>query len=318
MSTLPYYTTDTLIESIKRRAAIPVHQRTFTNDDFIAFLNEEMSLGLVPSVLRMKEDYFLITIDIPLEANQNQYEIPPRAIGNKVREISYKDNNGNVFEMTRIQVGDLPYYNIDNNSQWVYAYYVANNVINLMTDIPVTSGYLSISYYIRPNQLVLLSQVGIIQSIDRTTGEIFLDKVPTDFSVTEQFDLIQQISPHKCLSIDLSATDINTLTKTITLDTSAIPNNLKVGDHICLAQQSAIPQIPSDLHVILAHRAAARCLEAQGDMEGLQAANAKLAEFESNTQNLIDDRVEDSPKKIVNRHGSIRRGLSNRRYRFRG
>jgi len=318
MSTLPYYTTDTLIESIKRRAAIPIHQKTFTNDDFIAFLNEEMSLGLVPSVLRMKEDYFLITIDVPLQPNQNQYEIPVRAIGNKVREISYKDTNGNVFEMTRIQVGDLPYYNIDNSTQWLYAYYVANNVINLMTGTPVTSGFLSISYYIRPNQLVMLSEVGVIQSIDRSTGEIFLDKVPEDFSVTQLFDLVQQTSPHKCLSIDLAPTGINTLTKTLTLAVDAIPDNLKVGDHICLAQQSAIPQIPSDLHVILAHRAAARCLEAQGDMEGLQAANAKLAEFESNTQNLIDDRVEDSPKKIINRHGAIRRGLGSRRYRFRG
>lgn len=318
MSSLPYYTTDTLIESIKRRAAIPINQKTFTNDDFIAFLNEEMSLGLVPSVLRMKEDYFLITIDIPLQSNKNQYEIPVRAIGNKVREISFKNDNGDIFEMTRIQVGDLPYYNVDNGSQWIYAYYIANNVINLMTSTPVTSGFLSISYYIRPNQLVLLSQVGIIQSIDRTTGEIFLDKVPEGFSVTKPFDLVQQTSPHKCLSIDLTPTGINTLTRTITLDITQIPDNLKVGDHFCLAQQSAIPQIPSDLHVILAHRAAARCLEAQGDLEGLQAANAKLAEFESNTQNLIDDRVEDSPKKIVNRHGSIRRGLSGRRYRFRG
>lgn len=315
MSNLSYMTTDTLIESIVRRAALPIHQKTFQKQDLIAFLNEEMSLGLVPSVLRMKEDYFLITVDVPLIANTTQYEIPVRAIGNKVREISYKDTNGNVYEMTRIQVGDLPYYNADGN---IHSYYIANNVINLIGTNQSTSGFLSISYYIRPNQLVLLSEVGVVQSINTTTGEIFLDKVPTAFSVTQMFDLVQQTSPHKCLSIDLTPTGINTLTKSITLTTTAIPSNLKVGDHICLAQQSAIPQIPSDLHVILAHRAAARCLEAQGDMEGLQAANAKLAEFESNTQNLIDDRVEDSPKKIVNRYGSIRRGLSNKRSRFRG
>lgn len=316
MSSLPYYTTDTLIESIKRRAAIPQSQKTFTNDDFIAFLNEEMSLGLVPSVLRMKEDYLLVTLDIPLEQNKTQYTIPVRAIGNKVREISFKDTNDNVLEMTRIQIGDLPYYSSNNNS--LYAYYIANNVINLMSATPTVSGFLSISYYIRPNQLVLLSNVGIIQSINRTTGEIFLDKIPSGFSVTADFDLVQHTSPHKCLSIDLSVTSVNALTKSVVVDIANIPEQLSAGDHFCLAQQSAIPQIPSDLHVILAHRAAARCLEAQGDLEGLQAANAKLAEFEKNTENLIDDRVEDSPKKIINRHNAIRSGLSNRRNRFRG
>lgn len=318
MSSLPYYTTDTLIESIKRRAAIPTSQKTFKNEDFIAFLNEEMSLGLVPSVLRMKEDYLLVTVDIPLEQNKTQYTIPVRAIGNKVREISYKDANGNVYEMTRIQVGDLPYYNVDNNRNYLYAYYIANNVINLMTAAPVLSGFLSISYYIRPNQLVMLANVGVIQSINRTTGEIFLDKIPTGFSVTADFDLVQHTSPHKCLSIDLSVTSVNALTKSVVVDISNIPEQLSAGDHFCLAQQSAIPQIPSDLHVILAHRAAARCLEAQGDLEGLQAANAKLAEFEKNTENLIDDRVEDSPKKLINRSSHIRSGLTNRRNRFRG
>lgn len=316
MSSLPYYTTDTLIESIKRRAAIPTSQSTFKNEDFIAFLNEEMSLGLVPSVLRMKEDYLLVTLDIPLEQNKTQYTIPVRAIGNKVREISFKDTNDNVLEMTRIQIGDLPYYSSNNNS--LYAYYIANNVINLMSATPTVSGFLSISYYIRPNQLVMLANVGVIQSINRTTGEIFLDKIPSGFSVTADFDLVQHTSPHKCLSIDLSVTSVNALTKSVVVDIANIPEQLSAGDHFCLAQQSAIPQIPSDLHVILAHRAAARCLEAQGDLEGLQAANAKLAEFEKNTENLIDDRVEDSPKKLVSRHSHIRSGLTNRRNRFRG
>lgn len=315
---LPYYTTDELIKSIKRNNMIPQSQSTFTEEDFIAFLNEEMSLGLVPSVIRMKENYFLTTENIPLVANVSQYEIPVRAIGNKAREISFIDNSGNVCEMTCIQIGDLPFYNNSNNNSEPYAYYIENNVINLIASMQTVTGYLSISYYMRPNQLVMLDEVGIIQSIDTETGIIVLDAIPEDFSTSLTYDLIQCTSPHKCVSIDLTLTAINNVNNSITLDPEDIPSNLKVGDHVAIAQQSAIPQIPSDLHPILGHRAGKRCVAALGDAEGLQIASATLNEFEANTENLIDDRVEDSPKKIVNRRGLLRSGLTSRRYRFRG
>lgn len=313
-----YFTTDDLIASIKRRASIPIHQSLFTNDDFIAFLNEEMSLGLVPSIMAMKEDYLLRTLYVPLVQNQYAYELPNRAVGNKAREIAYIDQSNNTLEMTRIMIGDLPFYNNGRNYNNPYAYYIENNTFNLISTVNVTTGSFAVSYYIRPNQLVLLKDVGVIQAIDRTTGEIFLDKIPTDFSVNKVYDMVQLMSPHKSLNIDQAIASINPVNKSITMDASQIPSNLKVGDHFCIAEQSAIPQIPSDLHVVLAHRAAARCLEALGDMQGLQAANAKLAEFEEKTQNLIDDRVEDSPKKIKNYRSLIRSGLSSRRYRFRG
>lgn len=315
---LPYFTTDELIKSIKRNNNVPEHQSTFTSEDFTAFLNEEMSLGLVPQVVRMKENYFLTTLDVPLVANVSRYEIPTRAIGNKTREVSYVDSTGNVCEMTCIQVGDLPFYN-EQSANSPYAYYIENNEIVLLTDVTASpTGSLSISYYMRPNQLVLLADVGIIQTIDRNTGEIFLNSIPTDFSTSKVYDLIQYTSPHKCLDIDVAITALNTVNKSITVAVADIPTNLKAGDHFCIAQQSAIPQIPSDLHPILAHRAGKRCLAALGDTEAYAIATNTLTEFEKNSENLIDDRVEDSPRKIVNRRSILSGGLSSRRNRYRG
>jgi hypothetical protein len=316
-----YYTSADIIASVKRRIAMPEQQSTFNEEDLLAFANEEMNLGLVPSVLTMHEDYFLYTEKIPLVGNQNNYTIPYRAIGNKLREVSFQDSNGNVFEMTRIGVGDLPYYqnNLATNSN-VYAFYVQNNEIVLApanTNFPGNT-YLSVSYYIRPNSLVDVAQVGVISSINTTTGEIQLTNFPTAFNGNQKYDLMMLRSPHKTLKFDISAVSVNSTSKTITLNVSDIPSNLSVGDHIALAEQCCIPQIPSDLHVVLAHRVAARCLEAQGDTEGLQNANAKLAEFEQKTQTLIDNRVEDAPMKLVNRHGFVRSGLSSRNSRRRG
>lgn len=311
-----YMTSDKLIESVKRRASIPENQNTFQPEDFLAFADEEMNLGVVPSVLRMHEDYYLWTDNLPLVANQNRYAIPYRAIGNKLREVAYLDANGNVFEMTRIGVADIPYYNTSATSNGVYAYYIANNDIVLVPpNITLNSNsFLMVSYYIRPNSLVLLEDVAVISAIDRNTGILQVSNLPSDFNINQLVDLIKVKSPHKIIDFDIQPVAINSTSKTITLNISDIPDTLELGDHVCMATTTAIPQIPSDLHVLLAHRVATRCLEAQGDQEGLAAANQKLGELEQQTQVLIDSRVEDAPKKIVNRHSTLRSGLLSRRF----
>lgn len=309
-------TSDDIIASVKRRAMIPGSQSTFTDTDFLAFADEEMSLGLVPSVLRVHEDYLLWSVDIPMVNNQSSYPIPYRAIGNKAREIAFKDVNGNIIEMTRIGIEQLPDYNGRSaSSNRIYAYYLENNKIKLVPTITTgVSGSLRVSYYLKPNKLVKLNRVAVVQSIDTVTGAVVVNAIPSDFQVTQKLDLISTRSPHVTLNFDVMAANINNITNTITFNLSDLPADLEVGDHICMSGETAIPQIPSDLHVVLAHRVAARCLEAMGDTEGLQAANAKLAEMEFNTTTLIDNRSEGSPKKVFSRHGFLRQGIFNRRY----
>jgi len=70
-------TTNKLIDSIIRRAAIPRSQKTFLTEDYLAFINEEMDLYLLPYILRFHEDYFLRRgVPIPLVSNQSSYNIP--------------------------------------------------------------------------------------------------------------------------------------------------------------------------------------------------------------------------------------------------
>lgn len=312
-----YYTADELIKSVKMRASVPTSQNRFKDEDFLRFANEEMSLGLVPSILRNHEDYFLISEDVLLESNKTKYAIPYRAIGNKLREVSFIDSNGQAYEMTRVGIGDVPFYSTQSGGPNVYAYYVSNNEICLVPEqASIPSGvFLRMSYYIRPNSLVLLKNVAVISGIDRITGVIALSQLPEDFSVSMLLDLIQIKSPHRCLKLEVQPVSINSTSKTITLNIADIPDSLAVGDHIAKATESAIPQVPSDMHMILAHRVATRLMEAMGDTEGLQNANQKLAELEQQTTTLIDNRVEDAPQKVVNRHSLLRTGLFRRRFR---
>lgn len=313
-----YMTSDDIIASVKRRIMFPMNQATFTDDDLLAFADEETDMGLVPTILRAHEDYLMYTISVPLETNVVRYTMPARASGDRLRNISFKDSAGNLYEMTRITIDQIPYYNLPAVSNRAYAFYVENNEIVLVPQNagPFQNAFLNMTYYMRPNRLVLLDNVAIINSIDRNTGIITLNNLPEDFVIDDTYDIIKVQSPNKNLKIDVVPLAINSTSKTITLNVNDIPDSLAAGDHIALSEECAIPQVPSDLHVVLAHRVATRILEAIGDTEGLQNANAKLSEMEKKTESIIDNRVEDSPMKIVNRNSIMRSGL-NSRSRFR-
>lgn len=311
-----YYTSELLIESVKRRITIPTNQNTFTDRDILRFADEELGLSVVPAIMTLHEDYLLYSEDIPLVEDQREYVIPYRAVGNKLYDLQYIDENGNVSTMSRTTAADEPHYRAPYTTNNVYSYYVKNNRIVLMPRLGVGPvGFLRFIYYIRPSSLVLTRDVGVISNINTVTGELTVTSLPSTFSTSTPLDFYQQKSPHVILKIDLLASSVNDTSNTITFSTDDIPSELQVGDQIALAQECAIPQIPSDLHVFLAQKTAERILEAQGDTEGLKLAMVKSAEMEVRSGTLIDNRVEESPVKLVNRNSTLRSGILSRFYR---
>lgn len=308
-----YLTTDSLIASVKNRGQIPSSQQTFTTDDFLSFINEELDITVVPHILKFQEEYFVYTELIPIQANTSRYPIPTRAVGNKLRELAYQDNSGNIFEMTQVRIDDLPaYQNSAMRSQFSMFYPEGSDIVLIPDAGPNPTGFLRFSYYLRPNLMVSESRVAIVSSINLMSGEITVDKIPSNITVVDPLDIIQTNSPHKSLAINKIPLAINTVTKVIQFTPSDIPPELRKGDHIALAEETIVPQIPSDLHSMLAQQVAARCLEALGDTQGLAAANSKLVDMEMKTGTLIDNRVAGAPLKIRNNSN----GLLRRRRRF--
>ena len=444
-----FFTSDRLIKSIKRRGTIPTSQNLFSDEDFLELANEEMEMGVIPAILSHHEDYFLFEERQSLVPGKDRYRLPERAIGNKLRDVAFIDQQGNYYEMTRIGKGEISDYNSGYVSDANYVFYVENNeVVLLPTALNTTSetGFVAMSYYMRPNQLVEEAKGARISAVDFNRGRITLTSTPTAFTTTDDlgqsqvFDFISHISPHKTISFDKSAFSITSSTNNMifgtydifnitfpaessiadgsyiqitnsvdkidyvlwfdinndslgqpnivsgntvqyyriagtggTLNSSqvaalfqtAINTNLSgiftvavnaniitiqdarfvgniltlfsfdsditftqtttgtkvldedeliVGDFVTIANETIVPQIPSDLHSMLAQRVVTRVMEALKDSQGLQNSNNKLAEMENKLGNLIQDRVEDAPQKVKQRHGFLN---FSRRYRGR-
>lgn len=273
--------------------------------------------------LQLKEEYLVFDEYRLILPNTSNYTIPERALGSKLREVSYRDtldsyNNGagNEYELTQIAVDDRydMYANTLETSNWK-RFYIEGSELCLFPDVGSNpTGYIRFFYHIRPGTLVPDSEVATIASIDRTTGVILLANAPTKFQAGREFDFIRARSPHNIISIDKTASSYSTGTKTIQFNVDDIPATLQAGDYVAYAGESCIPSVPTELHSILAQRVAQRVLEAIGDSAGLTNATNKLSEMEANMAVMLNSRVEGAPRKIVNKNNLMRR--NNRRGMF--
>jgi len=315
-------TSKELIRSIKRRAMIPSDQNTFTDEDFLEMLNEELQYFGIPHLLRTHEEYLLTFEDIPLDNANGKYPIPYRAVGNKLREASYVTNvsgltgsagSEQVYELARISVEDLPDYNNYASSRYAQAFYLENNNLVLLGEMPISDAVLRMHFYLRPNTLVLDNKAGLIQSFDAATGTVVLESFPESFASSPDMDFVQHKSPNIILGYDKSPISVDSATRTVVFDVDDMPTDLEVGDYLNVAQETIVPQLPVELHAILAQRVAVAATEALGDQEALIAAQKRLEMMERASNDIIDNRVEGAPEKITNRHGTLREAVIRRR-----
>lgn len=304
-------TVSELLKSIKSRMMLPEANSTFSDDDLISFANEEILIGLVPSILQMKDDYLTAKAITSINSPQVKYALPERSLGNKLRDVAYSSDGINEYEMTQIN-SDEKYSGIGmtTNTGYMRQFYMQGDSIVLYPDINSTvQGFLYFYYYMRPNTLVKEAAVATISGIDRTAGTITVSNLPTTYLISSTFDFIKRNSPHSIMSkkkgipaIDIAISNIQSSAKVITLaSVEDIPYELQIGDYIALAGETCIPNVPTELHVVLAQRVACRVLEAIGDTAGLANADKKLQEMEGKTGILLDDRCEGAVHKVRNR-----------------
>lgn len=311
-----------LIKTIKRRSFIPNSQETFTNEDFLEMATEEINLGLMDQLMIARGDYLVQHVTLPLIQETLRYSIPDRAVGNKLRDVSIVDSKGIVvYEMSQVSLEELnelegPWTGHTRNS-----FYIENNEVVLTSQTFATGYFLRMHFYIRPNKLVTNDRAAIIGAIvdNGTTTDITYPSSPKHFTGALLYDIVGAKSPNKIKLYNLVPVSINLNTNTITFNSSDLKNEhgsyvFEAGDYLTQAEESIVPNIPTELHPIVAQRVAIACLEAMGDEQNKQSAERKLASMEKAALRMISNRVEGAPKKIKNRHGTLNQTIGQRRY----
>jgi hypothetical protein len=128
--------------------------------------------------------------------------------------------------------------------------------------------------------------------------------MPDEFPTITKFDFVQNVSPNKILNYDVAINSIDQTSKTLYFRTSEVPL-VTIGSYMTKAEETIVPNIPTELHPILAQRVAVACLEAMGDEQNKQSAERKLASMEKDAGTFLDNRVEGANVKIKSRHSPL-------------
>lgn len=300
---------------------IPNDTSLYTDQNILDIANEEIDVQLLDKLLSLHEEHLTVHIDVPRNS-EGVYDIPHRAVGNKIRDV-VMITSGTFYEMSQISIGELSDYTYDNQtfSQGLDKFYVESNQIKLINN---TRNYdtIRIYFYIRPNVLTLEKQSGKITAIVPDGDEIVFkfDKIPDSFTSNSMFDIVGYRTPNKikCWDIEAVEESANTITKQIRFkkeDIEEYLDSITEGDYVCVAEESPVPNIPTEMHPVLAQFTAVHILEAMGDTEALGNAQRRLTSMTRSVMSLVDDRVELAPKKIRPRNGVLNeaRGHSYRR-----
>lgn len=298
-------TTDKLIDTVRRRSMSPEDSRTFKDEDIIDILNEEIDVSLLAKIMSLNEEHMVAEFIHELKSDQTRYKIPHRAVGNKLRDVAYRDTSGAHYELSRISLEELSDYRYYRNSQREDVFYVEADEIVLVDTRLANFDNLLMYYYLRPSRLVKEDRTAKIGSIDRTTGLITLSNYPDNFTQLTEVDFVGFQSPNKIRAIDVSLTSNDRNTSSIMVDPSDIPVNLIKGDYVTVPEESPVPNFPTEFHPVLAQMAVIHMLGAMNDTEGVRNATAKLVSMEEATMQIIDDRVEGAPQKINARHSPL-------------
>jgi hypothetical protein len=279
------YDTASLLANIRRRCSAPSSSPAGADDaTLLALANDEVSYGLQPLLMKLRQDYFTATIDIPIVAGQAAYDIPARAIGVKLRDVGLVDSSGKFTSLDRMQIDQLD--GLATTAGLPSAFYLQDTQLVLFPT-PSGSGTLRVPYYARRNRLVLPSAVAVVTAVNTTTGVIGFNTLPSTIVTGTKVDLVRSTPHFRTLAIDQTAT-VSGLNVTVP---AAAVAQLAVGDYLCVAGETAVPQLAVELHPVLAQRVAVLWMTESGS-PSLQAGILALQNMEAAIVDLLSPRVD--------------------------
>lgn len=289
-------TTLELISALKIKGSFPTADDLFSNSDFLVLFNHQMKVEIIPTMLLLSEDYFLLNKDFAITAG-GSYRLPSRAIGAKLRDLQVQDGSGNLTPLQRLFEEDRP----ANPA----GYYIVRNSVELSNDW--TTGTLKMKYYARPNELVLPTECAQVTAIDQINKQVNVSAVPSAFANGLLCDFVQHRNPYDLLSYDNAIVGISGTTITMT----EIPSGLEVGDWLCLAEKSPVAMVPEELHPLLVQSALVAALSSKKD-KALDFEAKNLERIKQDAIRMLDPRVENNS--VSFRSGRLLNFFANRWY----
>lgn len=297
----PDYTVDGLVASVRNKYINPNTQSLFQDTDIVSILDEEQRSVIIPIISSVREEFWVTYFDQAV-SGATSYTIPQRAAGAILRDVVYVDTAGNEIDLQQLNPSQIkasfPYGR--QLPLYTFGYFIRNDQV---TPYPLqaqtATGYtIRMKELRRPNNLTLSTNCGQVTNINTLTGAITLSNIPTTWSTSTTFDVIQNFPQFTSILDGQPITGISTTTVTV----AAIPTGLAVGMWFSPTLMTPISQIPYEMFPLLVQAAVITMADSIGDSQVSTLASKKFELMRKDFTDLITPRVQGGTKKIINRN----------------
>lgn len=299
---------DEFLLNAKRRGNISTSVDGWDDDDLLAMATDEMRDSIVPMLRRLSEEFLVNDYDQNIASGTAAYSLPDWALGEALRDVQLYDGSGGYHALVRKEPSDVSAVAASNRPT---CYFLRDSKVVLVPTptTAVTSG-LRLRCLRRPSKLVGLGRGFEVDAIDLDTG--YVDVSPLSGADT-LYSLHGTDTPD--VEVTLATPGFRVPVESgVTLDPAQVANYDKiaftlaqaamfsVGDVVTLTGESVVPQIPAELHALLAQATVCSFLRASGQ-PGLEAAEAKRQMMWAEAEKLFSPRTENQPRFVHNRYG---------------
>jgi len=292
------YTSSLLVQTVKQKSAMTTGQMGLSDNDILAIATRRLKTDIVADILNQGEEYLEYVDTIPLVSNQSYYRIPDRAIGQVIRHV-YLNYGGTRISISKVDDSDLESFNSTGTTTMPYNFTIEGNYVRFLPSIGTISNSTSMDlyYFMNPNVLTIESNCRQIVSINPAYTQFTIASTPSNFTPTLGYDFINHISGNEIINYNQICTSI--ATNVMVFPTPQ--TDVSVGDWICLAGQSPVPNIPELWQDLLVSLTVSEIQQLKQNTMGIQIATAETKRLTDAIDTITSQRVISKPDRVIPR-----------------
>ncbi len=254
-------------------------------------MTEEVQTTIMELLISVDEEFGVATYDVTT-TSATEYDVPSRAIP-ALRDVLLSTDGTSFTPLDRITPErEFRYGTSGTTSGYKFE---ANKIV--LVPASTAGNTLRFKYFYTPNRLVEASACGEVLTINTGTKTITLTATkPTTFTTTATYDIINANPGFESRAIDQTVTSASGSTL---IFTEALPDGLAVGDFVCLAGESPIPQCPYAVYPLLAQAVALVVHQAMRS-PALPRAEASYEKARTRALTLLTPRSKGSSQVVIN------------------
>lgn len=310
------WTTADLLTAVRRDCRIPDGAHPIPDADILATADEQLLLVLVPLLHETDQNYLVETRDVTVVAGTKNYRIFERAAAGGIRDV-WLVTNGIEQQLSAVDPEDLWRFSWSSTPRYAIE---GDEIVVPTPPTPVTAT-LRVRYYFRPSKLVTVAECASITDANPGTGTGHVVVSLETPIVNRTVDVVQARPQFAPLLVEGYAEGSPVPANEIILQNSALAAidvaaaGMVIGDFVCRASESCVPQVPDVLHMALRKLTAANVAIATGQMPRAMALQGEAERELARVSPMLAKRNTGNIPRIVNRNSPLRQGRRWRGYR---